>query len=68
MLDLHSYLAVQPGEVPGGGGRGGGSGGFGRGGGQGCRIRGGRTGGEQKRGEGNGGNMAVAHRGSLLFK
>ena len=35
---------------------------------QGYRIRGGRTGGEQKRGKGNGGKMAVAHRGSLLFK
>ena len=43
-------MAVQPGEVPGGGGRGGGGGGFGRGGGQGCRIRGGRAGGEQERG------------------
>ena len=45
-----AVVAVQPGEVPGGGGRGGGSGGFGRGGGQGCRIRGGRAGGEQERG------------------
>ena len=63
-----AVVAVQPGEVPGGGGRGGGSGGFGRGGGQGCRIRGGRTGGEQECGKGNGGKMAVAHRGSLLFK
>ena len=63
-----AFVAVQPGEVPGGGGRGGGSGGFGGWGGQGYRIRGGRTGGEQECGEGNGGEMAVAHRRSLLFK
>ena len=63
-----AVVAVQPGEVSGGGGRGGCGGGFGGWGGQGCRIRGGRAGGEQERSEGNGGKMAVAHGGSLLFK